>query len=310
MVTGILWNMSSCDELKKPIIDEVLQTLVEEIIFPHSPNNNNGQYSRVSWTTVFRNASGILRNISSDGIYARTRLRGCDHLIISLINILGAAVGLNDIDNKNVENCVCILRNLSFACQEVVDPEYNRRKKQAPQAPSSPTATGCFGSRKKTNNNNSNNRLPPNIQTADVKGSVQLLWHPKTLRTLLDMLIECTNPATLEAGAGVIQNLAACQWGISSEFRTLMRSEKGLAVIDELFDVQSDEVIRTSASAMRNLCFDSKNRDLIGVHSMKTLIGKLPPWESSQSMPISNDSIATILATLYEVTKDHTGFSK
>ncbi|CAD5120835.1 DgyrCDS9389 [Dimorphilus gyrociliatus] len=310
MVTGILWNMSSCDEIKRPIIDEVLQTLVDEIIVPHSPDNNNGHYSQVSWTTVFRNASGTLRNISSDGIYARTRLRECDNLIISLINILGAAVGLNDIDNKNVENCVCILRNLSFACQEVVDPEYNRRKKQAPQAPSSPTATGCFGSKKKTNNNNSNNRPPPNIPVTGVKGSVQLLWHPTTLRTLLNMIKECTNPATLEAGVGVIQNLAACQWSISVEYRTLVRYERGMSDIYELFDVQSDEVIRTAASALRNLSFDTKNRDLVAIHAMLRLIMKLPPWQTSQSMPISSDTIATILATLYEITKDHSAFSR
>lgn len=28
-------------------------------------------------------------------------------------------------DNKSIENCVCILRNLSYRCQEIVDPNYD-----------------------------------------------------------------------------------------------------------------------------------------------------------------------------------------
>lgn len=37
-------------------------------------------------------------------------------------------IGKSDIDNKSVENCVCLLRNLSYACQEVTDPDYVRRR--------------------------------------------------------------------------------------------------------------------------------------------------------------------------------------
>lgn len=29
-------------------------------------------------------------------------------------------------DNKSVENCVCVLRNLSYRCQEVEDPDYDK----------------------------------------------------------------------------------------------------------------------------------------------------------------------------------------
>lgn len=68
------------------------------------------------------------RNISSDGEYARRKLRECEGLCDSIFFIVRAAIGKNDIDNKSVENCVCILRNLSYACQEVDDPTYLKRR--------------------------------------------------------------------------------------------------------------------------------------------------------------------------------------
>ena len=42
-------------------------------------------------------------------------------------------------DNKSVENCVCILRNLSYRCQEVEDPNYDKNQ---PPTQSRATATG------------------------------------------------------------------------------------------------------------------------------------------------------------------------
>ncbi len=35
-VTGILWNLSSTKDLKRPIIDDGLQVLVNTVIIPHS----------------------------------------------------------------------------------------------------------------------------------------------------------------------------------------------------------------------------------------------------------------------------------
>ena len=68
------------------------------------------------------------RNISSAGHYGRRKLRECEGLVDSMLFIVRAAIGKNDIDNKSVENCVCLLRNLSYACQEVDDPEYLERR--------------------------------------------------------------------------------------------------------------------------------------------------------------------------------------
>jgi len=41
------------------------------------------------------------------------------------------------------------------------------------------------------------------------------LWHTDIVRVYLPLLKDCTNPDTLEAAAGAIQNLAAGDWQVS-----------------------------------------------------------------------------------------------
>lgn len=125
LVTGVIWNMSSCEDLKRAIIDDGVSVIVTYIIIPHSgwDPNNPGE---TCWSNVFRNASGVLRNVSSAGEYARTKLRDCDGLVDSLLYVVRSAIEKTSIGNKIVENCVCILRNLSYRCQEVEDPNYDK----------------------------------------------------------------------------------------------------------------------------------------------------------------------------------------
>lgn len=126
LVTGVIWNMSSCEDLKRAIIDDGVAIVVTNIIIPHSgwdPQSNSGE---TCWSTVFRNASGVLRNVSSAGEYARKKLRECEGLVDALLYVVRCAIDKSNIGNKIVENCVCILRNLSYRCQEVEDPNYDK----------------------------------------------------------------------------------------------------------------------------------------------------------------------------------------
>jgi catenin delta-2 len=66
------------------------------------------------------------RNVSSAGEYARKKLRENEGLVDSLLYVVKSAIDKANIGNKSVENCVCILRNLSYRCQEVEDPNYDK----------------------------------------------------------------------------------------------------------------------------------------------------------------------------------------
>ena len=115
-------------DLKRAIIDEALLVLINIVIIPHSGWDPNGQGNggETHWTTVFRNSSGILRNISSAGDYGRKKLRECEGLVDSVLYLVKKAIEKANIDNKSVENCVCVLRNLSYRAQEVDDPNYDK----------------------------------------------------------------------------------------------------------------------------------------------------------------------------------------
>ncbi|XP_012510457.1 PREDICTED: armadillo repeat protein deleted in velo-cardio-facial syndrome isoform X5 [Propithecus coquereli] len=104
LVTGTLWNLSSYEPLKMVIIDHGLQTLTHEVIVPHSgwelEPNEDSKPRDAEWTTVFKNTSGCLRNVSSDGAEARRRLRECEGLVDALLHALQSAVSRKDTDNK------------------------------------------------------------------------------------------------------------------------------------------------------------------------------------------------------------------
>jgi len=73
-------------------------------------------------------------------------LRECDGLVEAVLVVVSAA--LSDqllVDGCVVEHCVCLLRNISFACQEVVEPHYlDCKKSRHRSVRSSPTAGACI----------------------------------------------------------------------------------------------------------------------------------------------------------------------
>lgn len=118
-------------DLKKSIIDDGVTMVVNNIIIPHSGWEPSAASGETCWSTVFRNASGVLRNVSSAGEYARKKLRECEGLVDALLYVVRSAIDKSNIGNKIVENCVCILRNLSYRCQEVEDPNYDKHPIQS-----------------------------------------------------------------------------------------------------------------------------------------------------------------------------------
>ncbi|XP_026317090.1 catenin delta-2 isoform X2 [Hyposmocoma kahamanoa] len=335
LVTGIIWNMSSCEDLKQSIIDDATHIIVNKVVIPHSgwhPTNPGDTY----WSTVFRNASGVLRNASSAGEYARRRLRCIPGLTEALLHAVRVAINQNAIGTKIVENCVCILRNLSYRCQEIEDPLYDTR---APPTQSSGQARiqasaskgenlGCFGGSKKKKEGSSSNSTSPlgksesdSQPLGDTNNSSQLgysvpkgtemLWSPEVVPLYMALLQTCSNPETLEAAAGALQNLAACYWQPSIDIRAAVRKEKGLPILVELLRMEVDRVVCAVATALRNLAIDQRNKELIGKYAMRDLVQKLPSGNQQHDQQgTSDDTIAAVLATLNEVIKKSGEFSR
>ncbi|XP_046407039.1 armadillo repeat protein deleted in velo-cardio-facial syndrome-like isoform X3 [Ischnura elegans] len=324
LVTGVLWNLSSCEDLKKSIIDDGLTMIVNHIIIPHSGWDHTSP-GETCWSTVFRNASGVLRNVSSAGEYARKKLRECEGLVDSLLYVVRSAIDKSNIGNKSVENCVCILRNLSYRCQEVEDPNYDKHPLPTQsRAGAQPKAyslcqgdnLGCFGANKKKKEaqptqqkESASTSRGISQRTEPVKG-MELLWQPEVVQSYLQLLQSCSNPETLEAAAGALQNLAACYWQPSIEIRAAVRKEKGLPILVELLRMEVDRVVCAVATALRNLAIDQRNKELIGKYAMRDLVQKLPSGNPQHDQGTSDDTIAAVLATLNEVIKKNAEFSR
>lgn len=62
---GVLWNLSSCDALKMPIIQDALAVLTNAVIIPHSGWENtilqDDRKIQLHSSQVLRNATGCLR---------------------------------------------------------------------------------------------------------------------------------------------------------------------------------------------------------------------------------------------------------
>uniref|UniRef100_A0A1A7ZCX4 Armadillo repeat gene deleted in velocardiofacial syndrome b n=1 Tax=Nothobranchius furzeri TaxID=105023 RepID=A0A1A7ZCX4_NOTFU len=295
LITGTLWNLSSYEPLKMVIINHGLQTMTNEVIIPHSgwehEPNEDSKPRDAEWTTVFKNTSGCLRNVSSDGAEARRRLRECEGLVDALLHALQSAVGKKDMDNKSVENSVCIMRNLSYHVHKEVPGAEKFQKPSALQAPGSAGPqrkkkddAGCFGGKK-------------------AKG-FELLYQPEVVRLYLSLLTESQNYNTLEAAAGALQNLSAGQWTWSNYIRATVRKEKGLPILVELLRSDSDKVVRAVAIALRNLSIDRRNKDLIGSYAMRDLVSNLPSGQQRPAKNLEEDTVVAILNTIHEIVTD------
>ncbi|CAK6980527.1 catenin delta-1 isoform X3 [Scomber scombrus] len=315
-ITGTLWNLSSHDSVKMEIVDHALHALSDEVIVPHSgwERGSNGggggeencKPRHLEWETALTNTAGCLRNVSSERSEARRKLRECTGLVDSLMYIVQSQIDCKDVDNKLIENSVCLLRNLSYHVHREI-PGCERYQEAAPlnqgPAPSSQKG-GCFSSRKSKGRKDED-------ATADVidipkrttlaKG-YELLYQPEVVRIYTSLLKESKNPTVLEASAGAVQNLCAGGWSYGRYIRALLRMEKGLPMMTELLAHGNDRVVRAMSGALRNLAIDARNRDLLGKHAVPHLVANLPGGGQSQPVrALSEETVVSVLSTLHEV---------
>ncbi|XP_055722794.1 catenin delta-2-like isoform X3 [Salvelinus fontinalis] len=322
LLTGVLWNLSSCDALKMPIIQDALAVLTNAVIIPHSgwdtsPHQEDRKLHLHS-SQVLRNATGCLRNVSSAGEEARRRMRECEGLTDALLYVIQTALGSSEIDSKTIENCVCILRNLSYRLaaetsqgQQIGTDELDgllcgdANGKDA-------ESSGCWGKKKKKKKAHDQwDGVGPYPDSADPPKGIQMLWHPTIVKPYLTLLSECSNPDTLEGAAGALQNLAAGSWKWSVYIRAAVRKEKGLPILVELLRIDNDRVVCAVATALRNMALDVRNKDLIGKYAMRDLVHRLPGGNNNNSSggtaagaigkTMSDDTITAICCALHEV---------
>ncbi|XP_051557552.1 catenin delta-2-like isoform X6 [Myxocyprinus asiaticus] len=326
LLTGVLWNLSSCDALKMPIIQDALAVLTNTVIIPHSgwdtSPHQDDQKLNLHSSQVLRNATGCLRNVSSAGEEARRRMRECEGLTDALLYVIQTALGTSEIDSKTIENCVCILRNLSYRLAAETSQGQQMGSEEldgvlcSDASGKDAESSGCWGKKKKKKKSHDQwDGVGPFPDSSEPPKGLQMLWHPSIVKPYLTLLSECSNPDTLEGAAGALQNLAAGSWKVgptlkpwSVYIRAAVRKEKGLPILVELLRIDNDRVVCAVATALRNMALDVRNKELIGKYAMRDLVHRLPGGNnnnstgtSSSSKSMSDDTITAICCALHEV---------
>uniref|UniRef100_A0A8C1H2U0 Catenin (cadherin-associated protein), delta 2b n=1 Tax=Cyprinus carpio carpio TaxID=630221 RepID=A0A8C1H2U0_CYPCA len=283
LLTGVLWNLSSCDALKMPIIQDALAVLTNTVIIPHSgwdtlPHQDDHKLHLHS-SQVLRNATGCLRTCS----FCCCLLR-----LLAAETSQGQQMGSEELDG--------------VLCTDASGKDAE--------------SSGCWGKKKKKKKSHDQwDGVGPFPDSSDPPKGLQMLWHPSIVKPYLTLLSECSNPDTLEGAAGALQNLAAGSWKVgptlkpwSVYIRAAVRKEKGLPILVELLRIDNDRVVCAVATALRNMALDVRNKELIGKYAMRDLVHRLPGGNNNNSTgtggtskSMSDDTITAICCTLHEV---------
>ncbi|XP_016366861.1 plakophilin-1-like [Sinocyclocheilus rhinocerous] len=248
-LTGLLWNLSSADKLKTELIKNALPLLTETIVVPYSVWTDINTNKHID-PEVFYNTTGCLRNLSCAGEEERISMRSCPQLIDSLVTYVQTQMDTGEPDDKSVENCVCILHNLSYQLEKeasdhftqfsVLDERLNENnKKKSLFSPKSSKTQKDFNF--------------PAMEKENPEG-VNWLYHQKSLQLYLSLLGCSQNEATLEACCGALQNLTASKSPLSTLMsQSIIEKLQGLSVISHLLKAANPGLQKTTMSLVGNM---------------------------------------------------------
>ncbi|XP_075952897.1 plakophilin-1 isoform X1 [Anarhichas minor] len=274
-LTGLLWNLSSVDSVKPDLLKSALPILMERAILPYTTGPDRTS-SNSRDPDVFFNATGCLRNLSSTKQSNRQAMRKCRGLVDSLVSYVKGCVDAGTPDDKSVENCVCILHNLTFQLQAEAPALFSRISALAKTVNRGPSqgdtsSTGCFSPQGKTSEHEQHFDFPV-VEDPQPSGA-GLLIHSKTMQSYLSLLETSQREETQEACCGALQNLTAQESIVSSVMcQTIVQKVNGLQVIGPLIKSKKVNMQRNAVALVGNL---TQNPNLHSVIARKALPGLL-----------------------------------
>ncbi|XP_078272679.1 plakophilin-2-like [Rhinoraja longicauda] len=252
-ITGLMWNLSSNEQLKSELIEEALHPLTSSIIVPYS-GWPDGDVKTVDLDhDIFYNTTGCLRNLSSASPEGRKQMRECEGLIDSLVHYIQSTIANNQEDDKSTENCTCVLHNLAFQLENELPSAYTERLGWRRHPLGQQKSPGCFGGRSP--------KLKEEIVTENVWAEemnppqgVAWLWHRLVVRMYLSLIARSTRTCTQEASLGALQNLTASTGPMGSAItQTISRGERGLQHLRRTLHSPNPRVCNATLCLLRNM---------------------------------------------------------
>ncbi|XP_019934746.2 plakophilin-3 [Paralichthys olivaceus] len=300
-ITGILWNLSSKDNLKEKLARETLPDLTEKVLIPLS---GGGDYDDIfqspSEADIYYNTTGCLRNLSSVNEKTRQQMRETNGLVDSLVHYIQSSLNANKAEDKGVENAVCVLRNLSYQLYNEMPPSAMMRLEGPTRAQDSGNgeAIGCFTPQSRKAKNVKNQDLSTFTEVARVPKGMEWLWHPQIVGVYNRVLHQCEiNSTTREAAAGALQNITAgdMRWA-SVLSRVALEQERMLPMLMDLLRTNKDVELRSITGLLRNLSRHAKDKGNMATKVVNNLVTKLP--EDGHQKEPSSDVVVNICGIL------------
>ncbi|XP_070696126.1 plakophilin-1 [Pempheris klunzingeri] len=309
-ITGLLWNLSSTDELKEELIATALPALTENVVVPFTCWSDNSANNNIH-PDVFYSATGCLRNLSCAQKKERQAMRECRGLIDSIMSYVQSCVAEENPDDKSVENCACILHNLTYQL-EAESPECFRRflpKTNGQPGGKKSSAIGCFSPK--------SSKAQKELAFDAVRGlpddsnpsGVNWLCHPKAMQTYLSLLGSSQKDATLEACCGALQNLTASKGLASSVMSQILVQKLGVLLhMPTLLKSPNRNLQKTAMSLLGNMARTSSLQTLMAKQVLPELTSLLS--SGPREMGNSDESIATACNTVRSLLSADTEVSK
>lgn len=288
-ITGVLWNLSSRDNLKEKLSREALPVLTQKVLIPLCRSIPLSPSER----DIFNSTTGCLRNLSSVNERTRQKMREMPGLVDSLVTYIQQE---EQADEKGLENSLCVMRNLSYQLYSELPPSVQLRL----EGPSRASANreietiGCFTLHSKKNVEQHHQNLPTLSQP---KGS-EWLWHPKVVG-LYKLILQNSDSSSCsrEAAIGALQNITAgdARWA-SVLCMVIIEKERMLPVLLDLLDTNSDTELRPLSGLLRNLTRHATDKQHMAKNMVGLLVSKLPA-DGLQKTP-SSDVVVNLCGAL------------
>ncbi|XP_061120731.1 plakophilin-1 [Syngnathus typhle] len=296
-ITGLLWNLSSADELKGELIATALPALTENVVVPFTRWSDDSASNNIH-PEVFYNTTGCLRNLSCAKLRERTAMRDCRGLIDSLMCYLQSCVADSNPDDKSVENCACILHNLTYQLESESPKCFADfiPSTESQSGRKSPTV-GCFSPKSgKVQKEFSFENVRGMLDDVQPKGA-KWLCHPKAMQTYLSLLSSSKKDATLEACCGALQNLTASKHLGSGAMSQILVGKLGaLMHIVPLLRSPKPSLQKAAVSLLGNIGRTGVLQTTMAKQVLPELTGLLSA--GPQELGNNDESLATVCNTV------------
>ncbi|XP_062918250.1 plakophilin-3-like isoform X1 [Mobula hypostoma] len=299
-ITGILWNLSSNEDLKNTLADGALDDVTEEIISPYSGWSKNMTVNQLpSEDNVFYNATGYIRNLSSGKVETRQKMRQCKGLVDSLVYYIQHCLDVGQTSDKSLENSTCVLRNLSYRLYEEI-PAYYQNRLEGPgrndRNEKNGDIVGCFTPQsRKAKEINTDMAIFSEV-SKNPKG-IEWLWNPAIVKMYSKLLENSQHSQqTTEAALGALQNITAGDGRWASVIsRITMDQERTWFTLIDLLKNSNNNILKSLTGLLRNLTIHAKNKEDVSIKVIGPLLSKLPE-DINYSSP--SDEVAANICTI------------